>query len=233
MTKKKVLFFENDMSLVNSLMLSIGEQYEFLLISRLTDAQEKVRSGNADIIIINPAVADEPFSLIRQAKKWAIPNIVITHQSSEKLAIRSLNAGASHYLKKPVSLEDMIHTVKKVAGEPETQLDSIEKIRYFLCENYMNKIYIKDLCTVVKTSRQKLFYHFKKRYKKGVLAYLRDIRMKRALELLITSDLHVSDISQAVGYKHVGYFCREFKKYYKKTPTEMRTAERKKRKATP
>jgi len=101
-------------------------------------------------------------------------------------------------------------------------MDPIEKVRFYLLENYMNKIRINDLCTAAMISRQKLFYHFKKRYGKGIKSFLRDIKMEKSKNLLVKSNLPVYKIAKAVGYNHFGYFCREFKKTFGITPSEMR-----------
>ncbi len=138
------------------------------------------------------------------------------------MAIEALNAGASYYIKKPVRLEDLTKAVGKVTGNPAAELDPIDRVRFFLLENYMKDISVNDLSDSVGIRRQKIFYHFKKRYGKGIKSYLRDIRMQKAQELLETSDLAIYRIAKAVGYNHFGYFCREFKRLYHLTPKEIR-----------
>ena len=151
-----------------------------------------------------------------------VPSIVVTHLSTEETAIEALNAGASYYIKKPVRLEDLTKVVGKVTGNPAAELDPIDRVRFFLLENYMKDISVNDLSDSVGIRRQKIFYHFKKRYGKGIKSYLRDIRMQKAQELLETSDLAIYRIAKAVGYNHFGYFCREFKRLYHLTPKEIR-----------
>ena len=49
-----------------------------------------------------------------------------------------------------------------------------------------------------------------------------DERMKRAKELVLKSDMQISQIIEAVGYENESYFHREFKKRYGQSPLVMR-----------
>jgi AraC-like DNA-binding protein len=230
MPKRKLLIYDDDINFVRLLTFAMDETYETLWMLNYSEITEKIKSGGVDIMLINPSLGkDESFMLVREGKKWAVPSIIVTGESSEEIAIEALNSGASYFVKKPVSLEDIIKIINKIAGIVETEIDPVDRVRFFLLENYMNKININELCKTAHISRQKLFYSFKRRYNKSVLAFLKDLRMEKARELLILSDLTVTNISKAVGYKYIGYFCREFKRYYKKTPTQMRALKRKKK----
>lgn len=222
---KRLTVFDNDPQFVSSLNSAMTKTYEVLWTKDVNDALDNIRSCKTDVVLVNFAVGvDESFSVIRESKKWGVPSIVVTHLSTEEMAINALNAGASYYIKKPVRLEDLTGAVARVTGNPDTEMDPIDRVRYFLLENYMKDISVNDLSEAVGIRRQKIFYHFKKRYGKGIKSYLRDIRMQKAQELLETSNLPIFRIAKAVGYNHFGYFCREFKRLYHLTPKEIRRA---------
>lgn len=52
--------------------------------------------------------------------------------------------------------------------------------------------------------------------------YIKQIRMEKAQELLLNTNMKVSDISQAVGYPNTSYFCKTFQKLYGATPERFR-----------
>ncbi len=52
--------------------------------------------------------------------------------------------------------------------------------------------------------------------------YLKNIRLEKAKELLVKSDLNLSEISQAIGYSDISYFSRIFKKEFQMTPSKYR-----------
>lgn len=54
-------------------------------------------------------------------------------------------------------------------------------------------------------------------------AYLTGIKMKKAKEMILSTEKNVNEISLAVGYGSANTFCRAFKKYYGISPIEMRS----------
>jgi AraC-like DNA-binding protein len=223
MEKKRLLVCDDNAQFVGSINSAMGTKFDMSWMQNPINALDSIRSLKADIVIINLSLkGDGCISVIKEAKKWSIPTIAIAPSSTEELAIEALNSGASYYIKDPIDLEELTTAVGKISGDPSIEMDPIEKVRFYLLENYMNKIRINDLCTAAKISRQKLFYHFKKRYGKGIKSFLRGIKMEKSQDLLVRSNLPVYKIAKAVGYNHFGYFCREFKKNFGVTPSEMR-----------
>lgn len=55
--------------------------------------------------------------------------------------------------------------------------------------------------------------------------YIKKIRMEKAQELLLNTNMKVTDISQAVGYPNVSYFCKSFQKLFGTTPERFRHGE--------
>ena len=54
--------------------------------------------------------------------------------------------------------------------------------------------------------------------------HLIDRRMLAGQELLLTTDLKILEIAQAVGYTDQYYFSYSFKKYFDHSPRQMRLA---------
>lgn len=57
--------------------------------------------------------------------------------------------------------------------------------------------------------------------------YIKQIRMEKAQELLLNTNMKVTDISQAVGYTNTSYFCKSFQKLFGTTPERFRQGETK------
>lgn len=55
--------------------------------------------------------------------------------------------------------------------------------------------------------------------------YIKQIRMEKAQELLLNTNMKVTDISQAVGYSNTSYFCKSFQKLFGTTPERFRQGE--------
>lgn len=56
----------------------------------------------------------------------------------------------------------------------------------------------------------------------GILQYIIKARLDKAKELLITTDMGVRAIAEAVGYDDYNYFCKCFKKNFDIAPTKLR-----------
>ena len=54
------------------------------------------------------------------------------------------------------------------------------------------------------------------------LAYVIKLRIDRACELLVTTDLPIGEIQSYIGYQDAKAFYRAFKRYVGLTPTEYR-----------
>jgi len=50
--------------------------------------------------------------------------------------------------------------------------------------------------------------------------FIRDIRMKRAIQLLNQNKVSISDIAYMVGFDSPNYFSKVFKKYFNISPTD-------------
>jgi len=57
--------------------------------------------------------------------------------------------------------------------------------------------------------------------------YIKQIRMEKAQELLLNTNMKVTDISQTVGYPNTSYFCKSFQKLFGTTPERFRQGETK------
>ncbi len=93
----------------------------------------------------------------------------------------------------------------------------------FLQENYhKEELSLNDVADHLGISIPYLAVLFKQETGKNFGAHLLDIRMKKAKELLKTTDSSISDIAEQVGYNSPQYFAVCFKKYAGVTPGNYR-----------
>ena len=52
--------------------------------------------------------------------------------------------------------------------------------------------------------------------------FIQNVRIKKATELLINSDMNVSEIAYETGFNDPYYFSRLFKKYHNMSPSDYR-----------
>lgn len=109
-------------------------------------------------------------------------------------------------------------------SEPENRSDCVEKAAEFLSNNYADQITIDDAAAFAGISRSWLYRGFQRRYGKSPLAYLEELRMQYAAQLLRTTALRVNEIACSVGYLDALYFSRAFSRRMGLSPTAYRAA---------
>ena len=98
-----------------------------------------------------------------------------------------------------------------------------EVIRYM--ENNLDKsVKIDDLAAIVYMQSTYFIRKFKKEFGVPPLAYFSKLKMYKAMQLLVTTDLSVEEIAFRLGINDPAYFSRFFKRICKTTPTEYRKA---------
>ena len=95
-------------------------------------------------------------------------------------------------------------------------------IKQYIRDHYNEPINNSKLAAIIHLTPNYLCTLFKKEEKMTVRAYIEKVRLERAVFLLITDDMSISDISTEVGYKQPSYFCRVFRNHYHETPSQYR-----------
>ena len=178
-----------------------------------------------------------------------IPVLLLTARSSEQQCIEGLQTGADIYMTKPFSADLLLANIASLLANrqklrqlfntqnlnttpsqhPTTQ-NSPSPDRRFLdtflkaMEKHMSNtnLKIEDLGDEVGLSRVQLYRKVKALTGMTPVEILRETRLKRAMQLLKTTDKTVSEIANEVGFATPGYFSSCFKKQYDKYPTDVR-----------
>lgn len=97
------------------------------------------------------------------------------------------------------------------------------KARQYIEANYMNPgLSLEGIAAELFVHPVYLSSVFKKEMQKNFTGYLMETRMKKALDMLETSDVQISTVAASSGYEDQYYFSKVFKKYYGITPSEIR-----------
>lgn len=96
------------------------------------------------------------------------------------------------------------------------------RIRAYLDTHYTSDIRIEALCEEFYLSRSSLTSCFRRAYQVSIMEYVNRLRMKKARELLTTTDLPIREVSSGCSFQDQNYFTKVFRKYYGKTPSQMR-----------
>lgn len=92
----------------------------------------------------------------------------------------------------------------------------------YINKNYSSKITLSILSQKFGCCNATLTNSFKKEYKKSIMTYICELRVKKSEEMLKNSRKSVKEIAALCGFYDQNYFSKTFSKYYGCSPTEFR-----------
>lgn len=98
----------------------------------------------------------------------------------------------------------------------------IEAIKQYIYKNYNKDISVEQLADMVCLAPNYLSSIFKKETGENLSKFIKSYRMLKAKEMLDNTYEKIVNISNAVGYQNVSYFCKSFREYFGVTPQKYR-----------
>ncbi len=173
-----------------------------------------------------------------------IPVILLTALPTSEDRIKGLKHGADSYIPKPFEVEHLLVRVEKLISSRSKLKDKymkdflvkpeknetleinpsaayIAKIKKLIEQNLTNSGYdVTDLCKDLGTSRMQLYRKLKATVGYSANELIRKIRLHKAAELLITTDLNIAQVTYDVGFTDLQYFRKCFKEEFEMTPSQ-------------
>ncbi|QNP54337.1 response regulator (plasmid) [Hymenobacter qilianensis] len=191
---------------------------------------------------------------IKQHPKTAhIPVLLLTARTAETHQLEGLGMGADDYVSKPFNptlLQAKVTTLlrnrrklheyyqRQILLEP-TEIVVADADRQFL-ENAMSVVekHLEDaefsvqvLVREVGMSQSVFYRRIKSITGQTAVEFIRDVRMKRAAQLLAQTPMRVSEVAFQVGIEDAKYFRKAFQKIYMLSPSEYAKQHRQSREA--
>ena len=174
-----------------------------------------------------------------------IPLVVVSARGEDEDRIRALENGADAYLQKPFNAEELMAHVERLIEQQRMLRLRFEKImtqtldeddglkkedREFLNQlnglvnEYMNsgKLCVEFLSEKMHMTRSQLYRKVRALTGYSTNAYIQNLRMERAKQMLLTTNDSVSDIAMHCGFDDAAYFTRAFRSFHGCTPSEVR-----------
>ncbi|MCG2417815.1 helix-turn-helix domain-containing protein [Aequorivita sp. F47161] len=99
----------------------------------------------------------------------------------------------------------------------------IEQVEAAVLGNISNEQFgVSELADLMNMSRSSLLRKIKKQTGLSASRFIRQVRLKKGMELLEETELTVSEISYQVGFGNNSYFIKCFREYYGHSPGEVR-----------
>ena len=171
-----------------------------------------------------------------------IPIIMLTAKSSEEHTIEGYESGADDYIAKPFSsallkvriknlIESRILLREKFVKEPFASVTEMSSSKtdeklfnkaYSIVEKNLNNpnYEVNDFAYEIGMSRTQLYRKIHAISGQSVKEFIRIIRLKKAAELLLTSDSNISEIAYTIGFNSLSYFTTSFTEYFGMNPSK-------------
>ena len=171
-----------------------------------------------------------------------IPVILLTAKNTLQSKIQGLNLGADAYIEKPFSPEHLAaqvsnllsnrHKIKKYfISSPLAHIKSIahgkmdeeflEKLNNCIIDNLSNdKLDVERLAMEMNMSRPTLYRKVKSISDLSPNEMINLSRLKKAVELMNTRVMSLSEIAEKVGYHSLTQLGRNFQKQFGQTPSD-------------
>ena len=183
-----------------------------------------------------------------------VPVILLTAKTDIESKLEGLTYGADDYITKPFSvsyfkarIENLLHQRKRLQDifgsidnnqiedfNPKPYLitdqdeEIMKKVMAIIEENIDNNNFsVESLSSMIGLNRSTFFYKIKSLTGYSPVEFIRDIRLKRAAQLIVSSQLLIKEIAYMSGFSDMKYFSKCFKKKYDVTPLDYRKQNKK------
>lgn len=200
-----------------------------------------------DIVITDVMMPEiDGFELCRKIRKDErtshIPILLLTALGSREHEIEGLSAGADDFITKPfdlVLLQTKVENIisvrqslkQKYAGEmllqPSNVMLTSPDERFLqkaieVVEKYISDpdLDIERFAIEIGVSRMQLYRKLNAMTEMTVKEFIRNIRLKRAAQMLVQKKLNVSEIAYAVGFKDLSHFRKCFRQEFGMSATD-------------
>lgn len=179
-----------------------------------------------------------------------IPVILLTAKTNIESKLEALEIGADDYITKPFSMQYFMARVSnlilqrkhlqeiyrgknpngkfeynpeplKLNSKDEELMSDVVKTIESNMENF--DFSVEDLCSSTNMSRSSFFKKIKSMTGVSPVEFIRDIKMKRAAQLLESGQFRVKEITFMIGISDSRYFSKCFKDKYGVTPLDYKT----------
>ncbi|HEY8781597.1 MAG TPA: two-component regulator propeller domain-containing protein [Mucilaginibacter sp.] len=172
-----------------------------------------------------------------------IPVILLTSSSSPEIKLKGIECGADDYITKPFENELLIARIKGIlkgrstlkqyffneitlknnsSKIPAEYSEFLSKCIAVIEENLENEDFsLKTFTEEMGMSRSKLFRKIKSISGLSSTEFIRYIRLRKAAELMIQTDIQIKEVAFRVGIPDVKYFRQYFSKLFEMNPSDF------------
>lgn len=113
----KILIVDDEKSICDSLTFALEDDYEVVSIQNPSEVKDILENDNIDVVLLDLKIGNvNGIDVLREIKSLdeEIQVIIMTAFGSIKSSVRAIQEGASHYITKPLDMEELFVYINKV-----------------------------------------------------------------------------------------------------------------------
>lgn len=247
--RQRIVLIESDMDVSDFLMSELNNDYDVTLCATGHEGIAAIGTTNPDMVICDVRLFDmEGHVICSRIKSNSvtshIPVILLTNNDPNLDNMELLEAEADAYIMRPFNMDILSRTIVNLLHRQETlrlkygrkndlegmvnevKLKSpdeklLERIMTVINRNLDNADFsVEEIADEVGISRVHLHRKMKSLTGETPHDFIRDIRLKRAAQLLAQGDVSITEVVYACGFGSTASFSTIFKKQYGVAPRE-------------
>ena len=252
-----LLLVEDNKDLCSMLKLQLDDKFNVYIANDGAEGLKKVHLYHPDIVVTDQMMPEmDGMEMLQRIRKdfqiSHIPVIILTAKNDDEAKTKAITLGANAYITKPFSKDYLLARIDQLLGErklfrekvwkQDEEVDDnnyeqylvkkdvqlLEKIHQVIEENLDNSDFnIDTIASNIGLSRSAFFKKLKSLTGLAPVDLVKEIRLNKSIELIKNTDLSISEIAFAVGFKDSGYYSKCFRKKYNQTPREYMNEYRK------
>ncbi len=249
--KPQVLVVEDNAGVVTYIQSLLEQDYYVQVAINGQEGIDMALENVPDLIVTDVMMPEkngyEVCATLKNDERTShIPIVMLTAKADVSSKIEGLEMGADAYLSKPFEKEELLVRLRKLlelrrtlqeyyssfdesghspssTSKPTIEDIFLQKLRAAV-ENRLGDtgLSIPELSREMIMSHTQLYRKLKALTGKTPSQFIRTLRLKKAMQLLKTSESNISEIAYEVGFSDPNYFSRMFKQEFGKVPGEVR-----------
>ncbi|WP_276499910.1 hybrid sensor histidine kinase/response regulator transcription factor [Terrimonas pollutisoli] len=245
--KQTLLIIDDDQEIRHYLVSILNDQYKILQADDGVKGLKLAKEHLPDLIISDIVMGGlDGLDLCKTIKEDSslnhIPVILLTGSSSDEMQLKGMNKGADDFIKKPFDKDILMARVSSILKRRnilqsyfynEVTLGSakfkvsveykefIENCMRIIEEHLLDDDFsIKVLATEMGMSHSNLYKKIRAVSGQSLNSFIRFVRLKKAAELMISTEMNVNETATMVGFQSIKYFRAQFYNLFGLNPSD-------------
>lgn len=247
--KPLILVVEDNMELAHFIQKCLKSRFRTKHAKNGKIGLELAEEKLPDLILSDVMMPEmDGISMLKQIRENSnisfIPVILLTARTSSIYEVQGIQTGAQDYITKPFNPKVLIakinsimelrikykaHYLKTLKQEasnielPNKEYQFLDSLRNMVLDNLTNETFSVAVLTKMAGMSKSAFYkRVKELTDRTAVQFIRDVRLKKASELIGEGDFSISQVAYTVGINDQKFFRDKFKELFGVNPSEYR-----------